>query len=87
MLVKNPKFKRGRQLELKWEATPYGVKKQPFSPSPVYDVVSEGPKPSMKFLHRNFLRPCVLKGTVPPDPLLNGRMPAPWAFYLSRIFP
>lgn len=51
VLVKNKKFERGSNLELRWEAIRHQVAKQPLSPSPVYNVVSEGPKAVKKCLH------------------------------------
>lgn len=52
-------MERGCKQELKWQHTPYGVEKQPLSPTLVYDIVSEGSNPIRRHIHLNFLRPFV----------------------------
>lgn len=62
VLLKNAKCERGSKLEPKWERTPYLVEKQPFSLTPVYDVVSESSEPIKRPFHHNLLRSCILSG-------------------------
>lgn len=60
VLVKNTKHTRGSKVEPKCELTPYWVVGQPLKPTPVNDLVLEGPDTTNKWLHRNIMRPCVV---------------------------